>query len=210
MEEWKMCDADNDELTFTTPLPDDKILECIPKDAKILDLACGYGRVLKYFSEKGYRNLTGNDISENLIARARQNVPEGNFVGGDMTEFDSHEKFDLIILMGAIEYVLEDEGQEKFLSLIRDMLPDGGYLYLESFVLDNFAFLKQYIRGFLRHLHWGRFINSRGYDCHHNSIASLRLLILEQFEIVIEMRRKIRTWSGKLVNGYSVLAKKKG
>lgn len=208
MEEWTIYNADN-ELSFTTPLPDDKILRHISKGARILDIACGYGRVLKYLREKSYVNLIGNDISRTLIAKAQQSIPDADFFVGDMTKFSTDEKFDLVLLMGAIEYILEDKGQKEFITLIGELLNKDSYLYLDSFVLDNIALLRQYMRGFLTHLHWGRFINSRGYDCHHSSIARLQSLVLEEFEIVVETRRKIRTWSGKLVNSYSLLARKK-
>src|SRR5437868_2611446 len=42
------------------------------KDAAILDLACGYGRLLFFFKERGYTNVTGVDISPSQIAVAKQ------------------------------------------------------------------------------------------------------------------------------------------
>jgi predicted TPR repeat methyltransferase len=208
MEEWGISDMEKD-LPFTTPLPGDDILGHVPSDAKILDIACGYGRVLRHFHERSYGNLTGNDISKALIAKAMENIPTADFFVGDMTKFTSDKRFNLVLLMGAIEYILGDEEQKEFIGLISGLLEDGGYLYFEGFMLDNIVFLKQYLSGFLHNLHWGRFTNSKEYECHHSSIATLRRYILEEFEIVTETRRKITTWSGKSVNGYSVLAKKK-
>ncbi|MCT8340121.1 methyltransferase domain-containing protein [Flavobacteriaceae bacterium TK19130] len=43
----------------------------LPKEADILDLACGKGRHSKYLNELGY-NVTGVDLSENSIAFAKQ------------------------------------------------------------------------------------------------------------------------------------------
>lgn len=45
------------------------------KDARILDLACGAGRLLFFFSERGYKDLTGVDISPDQVALARQVTP---------------------------------------------------------------------------------------------------------------------------------------
>lgn len=46
------------------------------KEARIVDLACGYGRLLYFFREREYRNVTGVDISPDQVHRARQVVPE--------------------------------------------------------------------------------------------------------------------------------------
>src|SRR4051794_17756849 len=45
------------------------------KDASIVELACGYGRLLQFFKQHGYWNLQGVDISPDQVALARQVVP---------------------------------------------------------------------------------------------------------------------------------------
>lgn len=39
-------------------------------DLKVLDFACGTGLVGKYLSEKGFKNVTGLDISTNMLEEA--------------------------------------------------------------------------------------------------------------------------------------------
>jgi cyclopropane fatty-acyl-phospholipid synthase-like methyltransferase len=47
--------------------------------SRILDMGCGPGNYSKYIFSKGFKNITGYDLSEEMIKRAKKNVPEGNF-----------------------------------------------------------------------------------------------------------------------------------
>jgi hypothetical protein len=42
-------------------------------------MGCGPGNYSKYIFSKGFKNITGYDLSEEMIKRAKKNVPEGNF-----------------------------------------------------------------------------------------------------------------------------------
>src|SRR5690349_17807170 len=43
--------------------------------ARIVDIACGSGRLLLFFKQRGYTSLLGVDISPDQVARAKQVVP---------------------------------------------------------------------------------------------------------------------------------------
>lgn len=47
--------------------------------SKIVDLGCGPGNYSKYLFSKGFKNITGYDLSEEMIKRAKKNVPEADF-----------------------------------------------------------------------------------------------------------------------------------
>ena len=78
-------------------------------DARIVDLACGYGRLLHFFRERGYRNLTGVDISPDQVQRARQVVPDVE--QANVLDFLSQHQgdLDLIIAQDLIEHLRKDE-----------------------------------------------------------------------------------------------------
>ena len=62
-----------------------ELRERIPAGGKVLDLGCGSGiPVARDLSEAGYR-VTGIDISEVQIRRARELVPRAEFVRADIT-----------------------------------------------------------------------------------------------------------------------------
>lgn len=48
----------------------------IPKDARILDAGCAQGHYLEALRRVGFTNLTGVDLSEQLLADARQRLPQ--------------------------------------------------------------------------------------------------------------------------------------
>jgi ubiquinone/menaquinone biosynthesis C-methylase UbiE len=63
------------------------ILDLLPIGAKVLELGCGAG--VPTTQELQKKNLvTGVDISEKSIEIAKINVPQANFIVGDMTKMD--------------------------------------------------------------------------------------------------------------------------
>ena len=70
----------------------------LPEDrsAKIVDLACGAGKLLYFFKRMGYHNISGVDISPEQVELARQTTPDvqkANYID----YLESHpEVFDLI------------------------------------------------------------------------------------------------------------------
>jgi SAM-dependent methyltransferase len=101
------------------------------KDASIADLACGYGRLLHFFREHGYCQITGVDISPDQIRRAREIVPavhEANAL--DFLEAHPGE-FDLITGLDLIEHLTKPEVL-RFLSGCFTALKPGGRLILQT------------------------------------------------------------------------------
>lgn len=65
-----------DEVEF---LVEDVIKEYKPETKTILELACGTGVVAKELMTKGYR-VTGLDISEEMLQKAKKNLPKGTLI----------------------------------------------------------------------------------------------------------------------------------
>ncbi len=77
--------ADNYDNTFDgqfTYKYKTKLIELIhiPEDSKLLDIACGNGRLLQMLSRKQTFQGFGCDISENMIKIAKQNNPSMTFL----------------------------------------------------------------------------------------------------------------------------------
>lgn len=102
------------------------------KEAKILDLGCGEGRLLYYLtSAKGYTEVKGVDISESQIAIAESlnlDVHHGNVF--DFLK-QSQEKFDLIITLDLIEHFKKDEVIE-FLDLCHQRIKKNGRIIIQT------------------------------------------------------------------------------
>lgn len=104
----------------------------LPKNAKILDLACGYGRHALLFAQKGFR-VTGVDITAAYIKDAEQNAKElalanTQFIHSDIRDLHFHEEFDLVLNLadGAIGYLENDIENEKLFDVIATALKPGG------------------------------------------------------------------------------------
>jgi 2-polyprenyl-3-methyl-5-hydroxy-6-metoxy-1,4-benzoquinol methylase len=101
------------------------------KTARIVDLACGGGKLLHYFVEQGYQRIEGVDISPDQVALSRQitsNVTQGNII--EFLEANPGQ-FDLITGFDIIEHFYKDEVL-RFLDAVYAALKPGGRLILQT------------------------------------------------------------------------------
>jgi 2-polyprenyl-3-methyl-5-hydroxy-6-metoxy-1,4-benzoquinol methylase len=101
------------------------------KDAAIVDIACGSGKLLHFFKKRGYSNLLGVDISPGQVQLARcvtNGVTQGD--GIDFLERRTSE-FDLITGLDIIEHFDKDEVL-RFLDACYNALKPGGRLILQT------------------------------------------------------------------------------
>lgn len=101
------------------------------KDAAILDVACGGGKLLHFFKSKGYKNLFGVDISPEQIVLASQVTQ--NVVEEDAITFlqSRKEKYDLIIGLDIIEH-FKKEAVLQFLDACYGALRPEGRIILQT------------------------------------------------------------------------------
>lgn len=112
----------------------------ISRDARILEIGCGNGRIIINLAKKGYRNLFGIDISpifiEDAIRKSRiHGVPNVNFLVADAREVDDvfqDTSFDVIlsywtILLG---YYIDENIDIDILTRCRRIAREGGYLLI--------------------------------------------------------------------------------
>jgi SAM-dependent methyltransferase len=91
----------------------------------VLDLGCGCGVPVAAHLARSHR-VTGVDISERQIARARALVPDAEFLRADMTSVDLPARaFDAIVSFWAIIHVPLDEQPGLFDAIARWLRPGG-------------------------------------------------------------------------------------
>ena len=103
-----------------------ELRERIPAGGAVLDLGCGSGvPVARDLAAAGYR-VTGVDVSDVQVRRARELVPQAEFVRADVTAIDfGPASFDAVVALYVLIHLpLED--QPPLLARIAGWLRPGG------------------------------------------------------------------------------------
>ncbi len=103
--------------------------------AKILDVGCGNGRLLKAFV--GSVDYLGVDNSEALLASARKNYPGREFRLGDILELDKipEKDFSDIFCLAVLQHLPGRDLRRKALEQMRDKLAPDGRLVISAWNL---------------------------------------------------------------------------
>jgi 2-polyprenyl-3-methyl-5-hydroxy-6-metoxy-1,4-benzoquinol methylase len=104
----------------------------IPVGASVLDLGCGCGIPAAATLADGGHHVTGVDLSEVQITRARRLVPHATFVQADANlVFFPNRAFDAVVCLYALIHMPLDE-QPGLLSRIAGWLRPGGLLLVTT------------------------------------------------------------------------------
>ena len=98
----------------------------LPPHGHILDAGCGAGEpVAKYLVEHGFQ-VTGIDVSPNILEIAKKQVPGGTFLEGDMTRLTFPDQyFDGIVSLYAIWHISRQHHGLVFDNFHRVLKPSG-------------------------------------------------------------------------------------
>lgn len=106
------------------------------KPEKILDLGCGTGEVLKRISNK--YDCSGLDLSEQMLERANEKLKNVKLFLGDMREFNTLEKYDVIFsFFDTVNHLKSLEDLLDTLNSVQNVLEPGG-IYMFDVVDRNF------------------------------------------------------------------------
>ena len=99
--------------------------------ASDLDLACGTGILCGILGDQGM-DVTGMDLSEGMIAIARENRPGIRFDVADMVTYRPGRRFDLVTCTGdAVNHIPALSDVEKIFRNVYDCLIPGGYFVFD-------------------------------------------------------------------------------
>jgi len=150
----------------------DYLVEKLKENDNVLDLACGPAQISKYIKEKINVNITGVDLSIEMLQIAKKNIPSGIFIEDSIITFKSNNVYDLVIIGFGIPYLNGEQTIQTIKNGI-SLLRINGYFYL-SFMDGN-------KEGFER-TSFGR--NNKFYIYYHKKEEIKR--ILEENRIKIE------------------------
>jgi 2-polyprenyl-3-methyl-5-hydroxy-6-metoxy-1,4-benzoquinol methylase len=105
----------------------DRLVAQVPSGATVLDLGCGCGvPVARALADAGMR-VTGVDLSDVQIERARTLVPGATFVRADATQVSfPAASFDAVVCLYMLIHLPLDE-QPPLLATVASWLRPGGY-----------------------------------------------------------------------------------
>ena len=103
------------------------------KGSSVLDLACGSGRTTVNLFRQGY-NVKGTDLSEPLIAVAKEKFPEIKFETGDFSDIkEENESYDNVFIShNSIDHAYPISQREKVIEECYRVLKPGGHFVFSS------------------------------------------------------------------------------
>lgn len=107
------------------------------KDAQILELCCGTGRLTLPIAQDGY-NICGVDYTPSMLEQAKLKASEAgvdiNFIEADIRTLNLQEKFDFIFIpFNSIHHLYRNEDLFNALKVVQTHLKDGGMFLLDCF-----------------------------------------------------------------------------
>ena len=101
--------------------------ELLRPGSKVLDAGCGTGYPISaYLVEKGFA-VTGIDISERMIEKARRlGLKSASFLVRDLLDFHPPEKYDAVIAFDSLWHVSHDR-QKEIYAVVSSLMNIGGY-----------------------------------------------------------------------------------
>ena len=151
------------------------------KRGDLLDLGCGSGEAFsKFFVDKGW-NVTGVDFSKQMLALARQYVPEMKTIHADIVQVEfTPDQFDAIVAIYSLFHVPKDKHIELFNKMYGWLRDDGKAFFTYA--------TKQYTGG----NEFDGHINFLGKELYYSHKTPEQLYIdLESVGFVIEEREFI-------------------
>lgn len=107
------------------------------KNARILELCCGTGRLTIPIAKDGY-DITGVDYTVSMLEQAKEKASEAGvdieFIEADIRALKLSEKYDLIFIpFNSIHHLYKNEDLFQAFQVVKNHLKEGGLFLLDCF-----------------------------------------------------------------------------
>jgi SAM-dependent methyltransferase len=195
---------------FTHPMNPEWLAD-VPRNARVLDYGCGYGRIMAELSENGFSQVAGVDISPAMIARGRGLRPDLRFevLESPPALACEPESFDVVLLFAVLTCVPDEDAQRDLVAELRRVLVPGGLLYVSDLALQDDERNRSRYAAYAEQFGapYGVFATEDGAVLRHHDVADLRAL-LSDLDVVDEHRFEVATMNGHSSRAVQLLARK--
>ena len=116
----------------------------INKDDPILDVGTGESTLIDYLIDQGFRNIIATDISEEALNKSQKRLGEKaslvKWIEDDITR-PIHIQYlkDIAVWhdRAVLHFLLDEDDQIKYLSLLNKVIKKGGYVIIATFSLKG-------------------------------------------------------------------------
>jgi 2-polyprenyl-3-methyl-5-hydroxy-6-metoxy-1,4-benzoquinol methylase len=165
----------------------------VAQHPEIADFGCGPGLYTTRLAERGAR-VTGIDFSENSLDYAGKTATDKklkiNYVLKNYLEFETSDRYDLILMIFCDFCVLGPEQRKKMLSKFRSFLKPGGAVLLDVYSLNRFMRIREsatcefnQLNGFWSPEEYYGFVNVFKYE--------KEKVILDKYTIIEKTQKKV-------------------
>ncbi len=165
----------------------------VGEHTKICDFGCGPGLYTTRLAERG-ATVTGIDFSENSLIYAQKAAAgkglKVNYVHTNYLDFDTKDRFDLIIMIMCDFCVLSPEQRKKLLSKFNSLLKPGGSVLLDVHSLNYYEQREESATYELNQLNG--FWSPDDYYCFVNTFKyEKEKVVLDKYTIIEESRQRV-------------------
>ena len=196
--------------TFSHAIDFPRFEAYVRRSDSILDLGCGYGRILNDLHERGYKHLTGLDPAEKMIERGSYEFPHLNLRVLHRSSIPAAEgSLDTVIMFAVLGCIPADSEQRNVIREVSRVLCPGGILYIADFPFqEDRRNIERYDRFSDKYDAYGTFELPGGAVLRHLDFGWFRQL-LSQFECVEMFQVDVTTMNANPARGFQYFGRKK-
>lgn len=123
-----------------------EVVDQVSEGAKVADVGCGAGVLMKRLRETKRAECTGYDFSEQAVEIIHKNGFEGRVV--DVRNFDVNGdsgKFDVVVATHVLEHMQDDK---QFLNLLKALCKKGGQVIIATPSNPDIQDIVEHVRGY--------------------------------------------------------------
>lgn len=128
-----------------------------PRSSRILDLFCGKGNALEALSNLGFKNLSGVDLSPELLKQCR--VDAELYVGDGRDLKLDDECIDIVVIQGGLHhlYKLREDLPIILTEIARVLVPDGKVVITEPWLTPFLSMVHSLLKFKILRRVWAKF-----------------------------------------------------